>query len=525
MSSSSSSSVLSRPISNPYASLIASRRPASGPVDVDFTVRLSVWERGSRQTSFQLAILVRLILRSIDDGARDPSPWTVTVPHRSIDPVGPWPQPIQVDVSCRSMDILLSEPSSQEDALKDRKGFVDFLFSHLQLRMSHQDSVKFIYSDRLIGFALNYPAIRNGETSYSRLYIQEFHLPQIKEWETMKTRFVRTKFYHGPLLALNHAAEVLRAYKEMIQTIPNGIFPNADANIGLAATNAAIGVLPDLMEMHPLLKDLDRSTVDDLVHHFTPPVVRCMEEVLDALEKMAMNTKSREPYPRQTCDVLLKIYQLKRRTQALTAVLMLLKDKKAQQKYIWGTVAVGGISILAVGGILLCTAPVTVPASAFTGTAMSGTAAASRAALSSGVVFKTIAGNAAVAAGSSMTLIKFLEEAKSYNTITINEEVDGRLGMIVYYIALCFMRSNGIANPQSDDDQLTEIVEKLYGRRPTHIAEKQYRAASLHNLVKELTESSREVIVRLRKLGYARLEELRWTPKPLITVEECTMVF
>lgn len=86
------------------------------------------------------------------------------------------------------MDILPSKPSSLEDAYEDRKGLVDWLFRHFRAFMSN----------RLIGFALNYPAIPNGETSYIRLNVQEFHLPEIKEWEKTKTEFVRTKFYHGP---------------------------------------------------------------------------------------------------------------------------------------------------------------------------------------------------------------------------------------------------------------------------------------------------------------------------------------
>ncbi|TGO80885.1 hypothetical protein BPOR_1575g00010 [Botrytis porri] len=234
-----------------------------------------------------------------------------------------------------------------------------------------------------------------------------------------------------------------------------------------------------------------------------------MEEVLDALENMAMDTKSREPSPRQTCDVLSKIYQLKRRTPGLTAVLILLADKKAQQKYVWGTIAVGGISTLVVGGILFCVAPVAATAAALAGSAMGstsvgvagGTAAvaetdtltATQAALSSGAAFTTMAGGAAIGAGSSITFIKFLEKAESQNNI--------------------------------DEDQVTEIVKNLYGRRPTQIAKKHYRATFLHVLVRELANDCRKVIVRLRKLGYARLEDMEWTSKPLITFEESTMSF
>ncbi|THV43806.1 hypothetical protein BGAL_0899g00010 [Botrytis galanthina] len=526
MSSSTSSLVLSRQKSNPYASLIASRRPAPAPVDVDFTVRLSVWQRGSRQTNSQLADLISVILQKIHERSESPNSWTATPLPRSIDPAGLWPQPTQVDISCRIMNILPPISScQQEDRWEDHKGLVDFLFEHFQAHMSVRDYVKSIYSDRLIGFALNYPAIPNGETSYNRLDIQEFHLPEIKKWEIFKTKIVQTKFYHGPLLTLNRVTEVVKAYKEMTQMIPNGIFPNSNANTGLATGKI------------PLLKDLDRSSVDDLVHQYTPPVVRCMEEVLDALENMAMDTKSREPCPRQTCDVLSKIYQLKRSTPALTGVLLLLADKKAQQKCIWGTIAVSSISTLVVGGILFCAAPVAAPVAALTGSAMGSTAVvstsvgaavaetaaltATRAGLSYGVALKTMAGGAAaVEAGSSMTFIKYIKESQSNNTLTINQKINKGLETIVYYIALCFLKSNGIANPHSDDDQLTEILMKLYGRRPTQIAKKHYRAAYLHNLVENLAKNFRQVIVRLQKLGYAHLENMEWTSKPLITLEE-----
>lgn len=50
------------------------------------------------------------------------------------------------------------------------------------------------------------------------------------------------------LLALDRVAEVVKAYKEMIQEIPNDTFPDVYAKMGLAATKAAAGVLPDLME-------------------------------------------------------------------------------------------------------------------------------------------------------------------------------------------------------------------------------------------------------------------------------------
>ncbi|TGO06949.1 hypothetical protein BTUL_0380g00020 [Botrytis tulipae] len=546
MSSSTSSLVLSRQKSNPYASLIASRRPAPAPVDVDFTVRLSVWQRGSRQTNSQLADHISLVLQGIHEGSKSPNSWTATPLPRSIGPAGPWPQPTQVDISCRVMDIL--PPKSfcqQDDRWEDHKALVDFLFQRFQAHMSVRDYVKSIYSDRLIGFALNYPAIPNGETPYNRLDIQEFHLPEIKKWEMFKTKIVQTKFYHGPLLTLNRVTEVVKAYKEMTQMIPNSIFPNSNAKL-------AIGLLPDLMETIPLLKDLDRSSVDDLVHQYTPPVVRCMEEVLDALENIAMDTKSREPCPRQTCDVLSKIYQLKRRTPALTGVLVLLADKKVQERCIWGTIAVSSISTLVVGGILFCAAPVAAPVAAVTGSAMGSTAVvstsvgaavaetaaltATRAGLSYGVAFKTM--GAAVGAGSCMTFSKYIEESLSNNinikivianyrltALTINDDVNGDLEKIVYYIALCFLKSNGIANPHSDDDLLTEIVMKLYGRRPTQIAKKHYRAAYLHNLVGPLARDFRQVIVQLQNLGYAHLENMEWTSKPLITLEESTMSF
>ena len=96
MSSSSDSFVLSQPISNPYASLIARRRPAPAPVDVDFTVRLSIWERGSCQVDSHLANHIRFILQEIHGGGKSSNPWTVTALPRSNYPVGRWPQPIQV---------------------------------------------------------------------------------------------------------------------------------------------------------------------------------------------------------------------------------------------------------------------------------------------------------------------------------------------------------------------------------------------------------------------------------------------
>ncbi|TEY34369.1 hypothetical protein BOTCAL_0631g00090 [Botryotinia calthae] len=373
MSSSSDSLVLSRPTSNPYASLIARRRPAPAPVDIDFTVRLSVWERGSCQTNSHLAHHIRFILQQIDGGgAENPNPWTVTALPHSIYPVGPWPRPIQVDISCHIIDIFLSKPSSLEAAYEDRMELVDWLFQHFRAYMSNQDYVEPIYSDRLIGFALNYPAIPNGETSYTRLNVQEFHLPEIKEWEKTKTEFVRNKFYNGLLLALDRVAEVVKAYKEMIQEIPNDTFPNFYAK-GLAAAKAATGVLPDVMEKYPLLKDIDQSTIDDLIHQHTPLV-----------------------------------------------------------KFIWGTAA----GLIVFGSIILCAAPVTAPAAALTGSAMGSTAVfstsvsvagwplavaetagliATRTALSSGFVFKSMAGGALI--GGFMSIPELLKEMESHNSM------------------------------------------------------------------------------------------------------------
>lgn len=120
---------------------------------------------------------------------------------------------------------------------------------------------------------------------------------------------------------------------------------------------------------------------------------------------------------------------------------MFLADKKAQQKFIWGTAA----GLIVFSGIILCAAPVTAPVAALTGSAMGSTAAAgtastavvstsvgaaggtlavaraaaftaTRSALSPGLFFKTMAGSAAIG-GSSMTFIKSLEEMNSRNSM------------------------------------------------------------------------------------------------------------
>ncbi|KUJ09678.1 uncharacterized protein LY89DRAFT_275552 [Mollisia scopiformis] len=316
-------------------------------------------------------------------------------------------------------------------------------------------------------------------------------------------------------------ADVLSAYDTVIQKIPIGYFNSPTANLAIAGLQTASAAVPRLTANSPLPKDLDRSSVKEFIHESYRPVLRCLEDVLEVLEDLAMDTRSNEPSPRKSCNALHKIYQLKRATPRLTAILAYLTDKKKQDAIIWGAFAVSGVVLVGGAVAAVCLLPVAAPVagagalastSAATGAAgatgaaaATGTVAVTRAVAASGaVIIAAEAGGAAaavtttsaVAASSGtisasamaasavggatfghsgvMTIFALLELADSRNIQFINTGINRILEETLYYVALCFMRSNGIANP-CDADDLEGTLKKLYGRRPKN-SQQVYRA-------------------------------------------------
>ncbi|KAK0124002.1 hypothetical protein ONS95_008991 [Cadophora gregata] len=125
--------------------------------------------------------------------------------------------------------------------------------------------------------------------------------------------------------------------------------------------------------------------------------------------------------------------------------------------------------------------------------------------------------------GGAMTIHSSREHAKSNTVQCINVEINGDVDTVVYYLALCFMKSNGVARPREAEDELEGVVQNLYGRRPQK-SKQEYRAVYLYDLVEELTVQFRIVTDVLRSFAYKELEALEWEPNMTITEPESIMM-
>ncbi|PVH89354.1 hypothetical protein DL98DRAFT_647882 [Cadophora sp. DSE1049] len=495
------------------------------PIGTDFTARFTAWQQGPKDlcpTSDRLASLARPHLEKFYQEAANAgssgrsSPWTLTpLPGGS----GPLPRPIEMDISCQTSVALESEAVDDNDR-RERAQFLTKTIMVLIRRMIfHPDSQK-LFNRCLVGYSVSYPAVPTfNDEIYKLLEFHPFHLPEIEEWSKREQEIIRTEFYHGPLLLLKRTADFLSAYGPLIQNIPVGYFEESYLNEGIAGLQYASVALPRLQYNILDLSHLDRTRVDGLIKGCYPSVLRCMEDVLEALEELAMATKSSNPSIPMSCNAIYKIYKLKRTTPSLTAALVYLADKKAQEKFVWGTIALGSAFVVTAALLFPVAAPfvsaasststATVTSGSIVTAAASGNAVTSTAAVRSGVVgartfvrssLKVLTASSSVVGG-GMTVSAAVKHAESNNMICINDVINATVETITYYLALCFMKANAV-NPHEDKESLEYIVnEQLYGRLPK-LSEQKFRAAYLHRHLRKLAADFRDITDGLRNLGF-----------------------
>ncbi|KAK0124003.1 hypothetical protein ONS95_008992 [Cadophora gregata] len=281
---------------NPYDFL--TRLPQRAPPGTDFTAHMTVWKNGQGgqcQTNIQLARSIGKFLHSMhvamceaQGTAVSPTPWTV-IPMSPIQ--GPLPQPLEIEISCKTADMWNNdEPANEVEKLMRGRTLIDeILWKHLQALSDHQD-IETIFSC-LLGFVLKYPATPTaGVETYHKLHVQSFHIPELEQWQRWEKETVKTKFYDGPLLALDQIADIFLAYDPVIQMIPCSSSELTPITRAVQGLKVASGALPDVKARLPRSKDLDRSSVDNLIRECYPPVLRSMEDALEALRDLAMET-------------------------------------------------------------------------------------------------------------------------------------------------------------------------------------------------------------------------------------------
>lgn len=95
---------------------------------------------------------------------------------------------------------------------------------------------------------------------------------------------------------------------------------------------------------------------------------------------------------------------------------------------------------------------------------------------------------------------------------------------MVYYLALCFMRSSGVLYPRDHRGNLDNALTNLVGTRPGRSVQT-YSAIHLHKLVREITQEFKEVRLSLIRNVKRHLGELDFTPRAEFQERECTFTF
>ena len=103
--------------------------------------------------------------------------------------------------------------------------------------------------------------------------------------------------------------------------------------------------------------------------------------------------------------------------------------------------------------------------------------------------------------------------------IIINRSINSQIQHAVYYLALCFMNANGIANPFDHETDLNDAVRRLRGERPGRSAQA-YRAAYLHRLVRHITAEFQKVHQGLATSGFRNLQSLDFHHGNEISMDE-----
>lgn len=63
--------------------------------------------------------------------------------------------------------------------------------------------------------------------------------------------------------------------------------------------------------------------------------------------------------------------------------------------------------------------------------------------------------------------------------ICLNDKINESIELVIYYIVICFMKSDGITNPRDEEHGLNHILDRLHGCRPGK-SQQRYRADYLH---------------------------------------------
>lgn len=437
-------------------------------------------------------------------------------------------QPVQVDISCYTPDFY-GEACANDD--EEHETALELINKYLWpefLKLSQNKELQKIYKEYLIGFSLQHPnpmTERHGE--YSRCYLEPFYnIPQDAP------RFCETRFYHGPALAAAMIADFLSEYGHFVNLVPN-YFASPHVKKAIDCVNKATATMPGLKRaILPLLEKLDRRAVPDIVHQAYALVERSMEDTLAAVETLAINTLTSEPKSQDVVAAIYTVYTLRSAAPCLTSALGDLTDMKKQETILWAQLATGGAVLVCAGITAVALIPAAAPAAAIATAEAATVGAATRSVVATATssasvttaattasitgrglgTFASVLGGGTCAFGGTASVYAAAELADVKKTEIINKTINEKVEHIIYYLALCFMRSSGIPDPREQTRDLNDALANLGGKRPPRNVQV-YSAIHLHKLVREITEDFKKVHQTLVEKVNRRLQELSFTPK------------
>jgi hypothetical protein len=259
-----------------------------------------------------------------------------------------------------------------------------------------------------------------------------------------------------------------------------------------------------------------------------------------------------EPTSRDVVAAIYAVYTLRSAAPCLTSALSDLTDMKKQDTILWVQLAAGGAVLVCAGIAAVVLMPAAAPAAAIVSAEAAGVGAATGSVVATttsvGAVgssaITTVAtttsitvrglgtlasglGGGAFGFGGTVSVYAAADLAdvkrSEYSTLIdgicwlkleaeiINKTINEKVEHMIYYLALCFMRSSGISNPRDQDRDLKDALDNLGGKRPPRNVQL-YSAIHLHKLVREVAQDFKKVHQALVKQVKRPFQELGFTP-------------
>ncbi|CZR66868.1 uncharacterized protein PAC_16769 [Phialocephala subalpina] len=440
-------------------------------------------------------------------------------------------QPVQADISCYTPDFYGEECADEEEEHATALELIDKYLWPEFIKLSQNKKLHEIYQEYLIGFSLQHPnPTAKHHSEYSRCHLEPFsNIPEDAP------RFCETKFYHGPALAAATIADFLTEYGHLAKLIPTDYFASPHVDMAVRCVNTASVVMPGSKgAVHLTATGKTRSTRGSRyrIASLCPSSTK-NTNVFDPSEEVAS-----EPTSRDVVAAIYAVYTLRSAAPCLTSALSDLTDMKKQDTILWVQLAAGIAAVVLMPAAAPAAAIVSAEAAgvgAATGLVVAtttsvgavGSSAITTVATTTSITVRglgTLAsglGGGAFGFGGTVSVYAAADLADVKRTEIINKTINEKVEHMIYYLALCFMRSSGISNPRDQDQDLKDALDNLGGKRPPRNVQL-YSAIHLHKLVREVAQDFKKVHQALVKQVKRPFQELGFTPSEF---QEATCTF